>query len=59
METPFTRPYTIHIQGPDMDIRFYVQDEHDLNVLDLILTKIRKKVLLPTPIIALRSEATD
>lgn len=36
--------YSIHIQGPDMDTRFLLEDEQDLAVLALILTKIRKKI---------------
>lgn len=41
--------YTIHLTGPDMDTRFDLQDESDLELLDLILVKIRKKVLLLSP----------
>lgn len=51
--------YTVHIQGPDMDTRFYLQDEQDLEVLDLILAKIRKKVLLPRSIADLKAEAAE
>ena len=55
META-VKPYTIHIQGPDMDTRFVLRDESDLELLELILTKIRKQVLRPSDIVEARAE---
>lgn len=48
--------YTIHIQGTDMDTRFYLQDQQDLEVLELILAKIRKKMLLARPVTDLNAK---
>lgn len=58
METPI-KAYTIHIQGPDMDTRFVLQDESDLELLALILTKIRKKVLRPSEVKEASAESVE
>ena len=42
VSVPFIRGYTVRITGPGIDSRIAIKDEEDVDIVDIMLKKVRR-----------------